>query len=80
MFDGEIYGIPNPNPLKINTIPMKTATYGIAFWILFRIEIVRKELRYTTLLISGTVPNPNKNIYKIPKVGLCIAIAPNNAT
>jgi hypothetical protein len=31
VFDGDIYGIPNPKPLKINKIPIKTAINGIAF-------------------------------------------------
>ena len=45
MFDGEIYGIPKPRPLNINTIPKNTATYGITLWILFRIGNVKKALR-----------------------------------
>jgi hypothetical protein len=29
--DGEIYGIPNPSPRKINNIPIITTKTGIAF-------------------------------------------------
>jgi len=59
---GEIKGIPNPKPLKINKAPIKTTTIGIAFWIIVLKFPLAKLPKYTTTVIKGIVPNPKRNM------------------
>ena len=46
----------------------------------FRVRKDSRLLSTETLLMSGRVPKPNTNIYKLPEAAVCMAMAPNKAT
>ena len=63
---GDIKGIFNPKPLKINKNPKIVTKIGTNFNILFRVATVILFDIKTTKLIKGIVPIPKSIIYKLP--------------
>lgn len=70
VFPGDTYGMLSPNPRTINSMPIHTAIMGTALANVFLNGYLKKDAAYTTMLISGMVPTPYRNInavlYSVP--------------